>query len=466
MRRARGARTAAPRARANAAHAQDTVGPTRSLAKAHQVHGARPASAAVAGTRGAWSLLIASELRRRRDTYALLVGVFLLATTALGLIVGSVNGVLAGVGVEIRDTLSSDARLVRGDATNLGGGRFVDNADAQASELRALSGAAVAPRIEVQGVLLHEGAAYEEFDSGLLIGVDPARDALVADVPSRLVAGRWIDAESVWIGGAPYAQLVVGADMLRAHGMTVFDGSLRASDLLNVTAGRFDADSGALRPVTKTGIVVGVFETGFNPIDRRTVYLHIGAARELLRAQFEPAAANVLLAKGGDPQALAQAARADGFETASHERFREHYLGAVLAPLRAFTALVTLVVLALAGGWVAHVVAGAVLGDRRRIAVLRALGVPARLVVGPIAVLLLACAAVGVALGLAVALATSGALGLVDLRIPGVGPSLRVALTAAAAATIAAGVLATALAAAGGAGAALRRVAPSEALRE
>lgn len=421
--------------------------------------GARP--------RDAFRMLIASELRRRTRTYALLVGVFVLASGALGVILGSVAGVMDGIGGEIRETLTSDHRIVRGDPTNLGGGRLFADADAAIVRLQQASGATMAARVEVQGLFLHAGE-YEDFDSGLLVGVDPSRDARVADVDERVVEGRWLDAENLWIDGTPYPQLVVGEDMLRALDMRVHEpgAALTGASLLNVTAGRFSADEGALRPVVKTGVVVGAFKTGFNPIDRRTVYVHADAARELLRAQFDHEVANVLLATGGDADALASAARAEGFNVTSAAAFRDHYLSAVVTPLRAFTALVTVVVLALAGGWVAHVVAGAVLSDRRRIAVLRALGVPSRLIVGPIATTLVACAAVGTLVGLTLALTLAGIVGVVDVRVPGLDRSLDVALDAATVAAIAMGVLATAMLAAGGAGVALRRIAPVEALRE
>lgn len=428
---------------------------------------AMQAGRSASDARSAFALLLASEARRRSGTYAFLVVVFLLATASLGVILGSVHGVMDGVGGELRETLTSDHRLVLGDPANLGGGRLFEGADGVAARLASASGARIAPRLEVQGVLLHADT-FEEFDSGLLVGIDPRLDARVSAAPERVTAGRWIDAPRLWSDGTPYTQLVVGEDMLRALGMTVHrEGEpVLASSLLNVTAGRFAAEGGDVRPVVRTGVVVGTFATGFNPVDRRTVYLHIDATRELLRAQFDHESANLLLAAGGDAHALSRAAEDEGFSVASARDFRDHYLSAVIAPLRAFTALVTLVVLLLCAGWVAHVVAAAVLSDRRRIAVLRALGVPSRLIVGPIALLLLLCAAAGVALGLVISFALAGTLGAVDVRVPGLARGLRMALPLVTAGLIAAGVLLSAAASAGGAGVALRRIAPAEALRE
>ena len=432
-----------------------------------RTHGATMAGGDGARPRDAFRMLVASELRRRARTYALLVAVFVLTSGALGVILGSVAGVMGSIGGEIRETLTSDHRIVRGDPTNLGGGRLFAASDAAIVRLSQASGATLAARVEVQGLFLHAGE-YEDFDSGLLVGVDPVRDARVASVDDRVVAGRWLDAENLWLDGTPYPQLVVGEDMLRALNMSIYEegAQLTGASLLNVTAGRFSAEEGALRPVVKTGVVVGAFRTGFNPIDRRTVYVHADVARELLRAQFDHEVANVLLATGGDADALAAAARAEGFNITSAADFRDHYLSAVVTPLRAFTALVTVMVLALAGGWVTHVVAGAVLADRRRIAVLRALGVPSRLIVGPIAATLIGCAALGILLGLGAALVLAAAVGVVDVRVPGLDRSLAVALDASTVTAIALGVLATAVLAASGAGVALRRIAPVEALRE
>lgn len=414
--------------------------------------------------RRAFTVLVASEWRRRRPTYALLCGVFVAATAAIALILGGVQGVLAGVGVEIQETLTSEHRIVLGDPMNLGGARVFAGGDGAAERLREASGATVVPRIEVQGVLLH-AARYEEFDSGILVGIDPQRDALVARVPDRVDAGRWIDAENAWIEGEPYPQLVVGDDMLAALEMRVWTGGpVEPAHLLNVTAGRFSTEAGEARPVVRTGIVVGTFHTGFNPIDRRTVYLHIDAARALLRAQFDDSAANVLLATGGDADALATAARSESFDVASASQFREHYLSAVLVPVRAFATLVTLVVLGVSGGWVAHVVAQAVLSERRRVAVLRALGLPTRLLVAPPAALLVGGALVGVVAGLLLAALASSVIRLADARIAGLGAAI--SLPPATVGLIALAILATATLAAGAALAAIQRVSPLEALRD
>lgn len=417
--------------------------------------------------RDALALLLRSEAERRRRTYALLFAVFLAATTGLSLLLGAVAGVEDAVGRGLRDTVTSDHRLAQHRPERLGEGPVFLRASAVAARIAAdVPGARAVPRLEFDAVFLHT-ERYEDFATGLAVGVDPVRDADVARVAPLIVAGRWLDAQNVWIGGTPYPQLVVGEDMLRGMNLTVFDGELRASNLLNVTAGRFQSEGQVSRPVVREGVVVGAFRTGFLPLDRGIVYMHQETARELLRVHLEADAANVVLvaAPPDAADALARAAQREGLDHASAREFREEYLNAVFVPLRAFARLVTLVVLALAGGWATHVVVSAVLGDRRRLAVLRALGLPTTLLVGPVALALLVAAAAGAALGLTLGALVAWALSVAGFRAPGIAALDFVALPSTIdIALLGLAVVATVVVAAAGAGLALRRIGVADAL--
>lgn len=410
-------------------------------------------------------LLLRSELARRTRVYALLLGVFTFATASLVLLLGATNGILDSVGVELEDTLAADWRLADGNPKELADGRFFPAASALAARIeRAAPGSVVVPRLEIQGVFLHT-SRFEDFDSGLILGVDPARDPDVARFP--VTEGKALNAENVWIDGKPYPQLVVGRDLLDALGMHVYNGTLTEKHVLNVTAGRFSTEGAVSRPVVREGVVVGTFEAGFSPIDRRTLVMHVDAARALLRMQLDDDPANVLLVRAPAGADVAAAARSESLNATSSREFRDDYLEAVIGPLRVFTALIVALVLALAGGWVANVAAAALLGDRRRIAVLRALGLPTRLVVGPAAALVVGAGAAGAAIGFALGWLAGRAVEAIDVAPPG-SPrlSLLVHLPASVGVGIALAVLATAALAAWAAAAALRRVPVTEALRE
>lgn len=416
---------------------------------------------------GAAGILLRSELARRTRVYLLLVGVFAFSTASLVVLLGAANGMLGSVGIELEDTLSAHWRVADGDAKELAGGRFFLAAGAAAERIeRATPGAVAVPRIEIEGVFL-QTSRFEDFDSGLIVGVDPALDREVAAFEPRITEGRFLDGENVWIEGKPYPQLVLGRDMLEALGMEVFNGTLNPKHVLNVTAGRFSTESGSPRPVVREGVVVGTFELGFSPVDRRTLVLHVAVARELLRMQLDDEPANVILVRAPPEADVAGAARAEGFNVTSSRDFRDDYLEAVLGPMRIFTVVIVVLVLGLAGGWVANVAASAILSDRRRIAVLRALGLPPRLVVGPVSLAILAAGLVGALAGLALGALAGELVELVDVA-PAGSPrlSLRVDLPASVALGIGLAVLATAALAALATSLALRRIPVTDALRE
>lgn len=362
--------------------------------------------------RAATAILLRSEASRRKRVYALLFCVFLATTTGLSIMLGSVDGIEDAIGQGIRDTVSGDQRIATQRPERMAEGQIFDNASATAATMmQNAREARASPRLEFNAILLHTDQ-YEDFESGIVVGLDPKRDVGRDAIAKYILSGHFLDAESVWINGTPYPQLVIGEDLAKSMNVTVFGDTLRPSNVVNVTAGRFQ-DS-ATRPVVKEGVVVGIFRTGFQPLDHNVVYVHMETARELLRVHLMHDAANVLIVTG-------QLEPTKGYESANAQEFREAYLYAVFAPVRAFARLVTVVVLTLAAGWIVHVVVDAVASDRARLAVMRALGLPSRLLVAPIALALLAAAAAGTAGGLALGAMIAFALSRMGVRAPGLG---------------------------------------------
>lgn len=416
--------------------------------------------------RGAGGILFLSELRRRGRVHLFLAVVFAFATAALVVMLGSVNGVYASIGVELQDTLSSDWRVADGNPNGLAEGHFVEGAGATAERLAvAVPGAEVVPRIEVPGLFLHT-EEYEDWDASLLVGVDPARDPAVARLDERLVAGRLVAVEEIWSDGTPYAEVVVGRGFLEALGMTVYDGeTVRDENVMRMSAGRFSLESGAVRPIIRWAVVVGVVDTGFGPVDRHTVYGHVGMVRSLLRMGFDDEPANVFLVRAPEDAPVPAAAAKEGLSATSARGFRDTYLAAVFDPVTAFTTVVSAVVLILAGGWAAHVAAAALLADRRRVAVLRALGVPGKLLLGPATATIVISSAVGAVVGFAVGLGIGAVVESADVRF-GSGFRLLFDVPAGAVVLVVVAVIATGAVAAAGAGLALRRVPVTDALRD
>lgn len=414
----------------------------------------------------AGGILFLSELRRRGGVHAFLATVFTFATAALVVMLGSVNGVYASIGVELQDTLSSDWRLADGNAGGLAEGHFVEGAGATAERIEAaVPGARVVPRIEVPGLFLHT-EQYEDWDASLLIGIDPRADPDVARVADRLIAGRLVRDEEIWQNGTAYAEVVVGRAMLEALGMTVYDGDVvRPENVMRMSAGRFSLEAGAIRPLIRWAVVVGVVDTGFGPVDRHTVYAHLGMVRSLLRMDFDDEPANVLLVRAPEDAPVAAAARAERLNATSAREFRDGYLAAVFEPVRAFTTVVSAVVLVLAGGWAAHVAAAALLADKRRVAVLRALGVPTRLLLGPATAIIVLAGAVGAAAGFVLGILVGVGIEAADVRF-GSGFRLLFDVPLGAVVLVVLAVVVTGAVAAAGAGLALRRVPVTDALRD
>lgn len=417
--------------------------------------------------RDATALLLRSELGRRRRVYALLFGVFLAATTGLSVLLGAVDGIEDSIGRGIHDTVSADHRLTLVKPERLAEGPVFENATATGARIAsAVPGSTVAPRIEFDAIFLHTDR-YEDFEAGLVVGVDPTRDEAVVDVGRFLTRGRLLDGQNVWVGGKPYPQIVIGEVMLKSMNMSVYNGTLSPANVVNVTAGRLVANSsGAVRPVVREAVVVGVYESGILPLDRSVVFVHIETARELLRVNLMRDAATLLVVDAPGGADVRAAAEANGFRSASAEEFREEYLKAIFSPVRAFARLTTLVVLAISAGWVTHVVVSAIAGDRLRLAVLRALGLPPSLLVSPIAVALGIAALAGVALGLALGTLIAWLMSVAGFRAPGLGAIDFVAiLSPLEALLLGLAVLSAASVAALGAGVAMRRIPVTEALR-
>ncbi|MHB8604843.1 MAG: FtsX-like permease family protein [Thermoplasmatota archaeon] len=327
--------------------------------------------------------LARSEWRARRRTYVLLFVLVGGSACAYALVVAFVGGFEARVGTELSDTLGGDVRVSRG-ATAIASGLLVAQPDETVAALRFSDpGARAAPRLEAEGLFLH-GADYTSArtdlnvtaTAGILAGIDPVTDAAVVPLAPYVTEGHALgapgDDHETLPNGEPLVPIVVGRSLLETTNLTVSNGSFSWSSVVNVTTGRIEN-----RQIVRIhAVVVGAYETGFRMIDRIIVYAPRGEVARLLAESPDDPPANVFVVRAPHPETVAAAANADGYRALTAREFRETYIGPVFAALRTVTWGVVVVLSVITAGWIAHALAGHVAGDRRKIATLRAIGVP------------------------------------------------------------------------------------------
>lgn len=356
--------------------------------------------------------LAEAEWRARRPRYVALAALLACTVGAAFLVLSVVNGLEESIGEEISHTLGADVRLARGQA-GLGDGAMVrDLRDAMAGLRFADPRAEFAPRLETQAIFLHGSDFTTTSDAparaaAVLVGIDPEADARVADVALLVVEGRGPEAfGETWRApdGGRLVPVVVGKTFLETGNVTVFDGTFDWKNVYNISAGH--VENGRL--VRERAIVVGAYETGFRMVDRLIVYAPRGEVARLLGEFPTEPPANVILARTPDPARLAEAAAAQGWLALPAGEFRESYLGPVFANVRVAAWSIVALLVAMTAGWMAYTLAHHVHEDRRKIATLRAVGIPDRTIARTY--LLLASLVAGAA-------AVAGALGAAALAL-------------------------------------------------
>ncbi|HUR67704.1 MAG TPA: FtsX-like permease family protein [Candidatus Thermoplasmatota archaeon] len=328
--------------------------------------------------------LAEAEWRARRGRYVAL-GCLLAATAAASFLVLSVvNGLEEGIGVEISKTLGGDVRIARNE-TGLGDGAMIrDLRDAMRRMEYADPSATFAPRLETQGLFLKDvdfstqrNAEPGDRAAAVLLGIDAAQDARVVELDDLVVRG---EGRAAFLrdyrapDGERLVPILVGESFLQTGNASVYNGTFSWSNVYNFSAGRIENN----QMLRSKGIVVGAYATGFRMVDRLVVYAPRADIARLLGENPSDPPANVLLASTPRPEALAREARTAGYEASVAPEFRETYLGPVFVNVRvAAWAIVGLLAL-MTAGWMGYTLAHHVHEDRRKIATLRALGIPDR----------------------------------------------------------------------------------------
>lgn len=360
-------------------------------------------------------LLARGQFRARSRRYLLLAMVFAIGLFGFFGLVSVVEGTREAITAPLAATVSGDLRVTRGTA-DLGAGKGWDDPNAVVQELRQ-AGGTVSVRLESTFITVR-GESFADNSAGLLVGIDPQDPDEAGRIERYMEWGERLSGREVFAPdtGRAYTPILIGKPTVGRLNLTLpEDGSPVFDDPLTLTSGHLQSGPGSL-PITLRVVVVGVFDTGLEPLDKFTAFVPIEAARLLLGHNEKDPVVNTFVITGGDiDRAATLAHRLDPeTETRTSEAFAFDYIGGVLVLAYAAGALTLAVFLAVLLVWLVHETGVLVRADGPIVSSLRAIGVPVRTVVAAYTVLLVACVLAG---ALAAALVT-GLLALFAPPIP------------------------------------------------
>lgn len=324
-------------------------------------------SAASLVARGQWRIQGRRQLALAASFAAGLLAFFLIAMLLQGAQDGAVR--------PLRDLLTADARITWGNS-EVAGGMPIDDHREVASRLRTLEGVVVAPRWEASQVTVRRDEPGN-WTGGLLVGLDPGITPEGEAIGPYLLWGSFLPTTSLAdpATGRVYVPLVVGEAAARRLNLTRNDdGSPDFSQVLVVTSGRF-AHANDMRPLSVEAVVVGIFATGIDSLDRFTAFVPIEEARRLVGDRPGDPTANAILVYGHGPRQV-DALGIEGAQAQDATSFANGVMGSFLLLLRVAGGLAVALVLVLLGVWLVHEVGTMVLRDRPVVAALRAIGIP------------------------------------------------------------------------------------------
>jgi ABC-type lipoprotein release transport system permease subunit len=361
-------------------------------------------------------LLVRGQFRARRRRHVLLAATVAAAFAcffAVGMLLG---GAEQAVVRPAHDLLSGDVRLTRGDDA-LAGAEAWPDADPQLAAVRAIPGAVAAPRWEASHVTARRDA-IENWTGGLLIGIDASVAEEREAVGAYLVWGSPMPAGSLSEPGTGhvYVPLVVGEGAALRLGVAPGPGGgPDFTHVLRITSGRFAAGRDA-PPLDAEAVVVGVFRTGLEPMDRFTAFAPIGDVRFLVGGHPGDPSANAIVVHGASAAQVAAVAGA-GVVVQDAAAFARGYLGLTLAALEAAVVLGIALFVLLLALLLARESGGQVARDAPAVAALRAIGMPAREIAWSYAALATSTVAAGLAVAAAFALAAAAWLPAVPIHV-------------------------------------------------
>lgn len=327
--------------------------------------------------------LLRAEWDARRKAYVVLIALFAATSCTYALVLALVGGLEQRIGGELSDNLAGDVRVSQG-SQGVADGELIDGYADQMTRLRhAAPGTRAAARLEIEGLFLH-GATFTTGRSdlpgvsrsaGILVGIDPAAEAGIVDPRTYRSRGATLldDLPAYETpSGARLVPIVVGEQFLNTTDVKVANGTFSWDAVYNVTAGRVENNN----LVTMQCIVVGSYATGFRMIDRAIVYAPRGNVARLVGEHPGDPPANVILVRSPDPGAVVRAAEEGGLTAITALDFRQTYLGPVFTTVRIVAWSIVGALTLMTAGWFAHTLSHHVTADKRKIATLRAIGIP------------------------------------------------------------------------------------------
>ena len=269
---------------------------------------------------------------------------------------------------------------VTNDTTDLGAGRTWPDYREMQARLQTLTGGTVVARLESNYITIRE-RDFDNWSAGLLLGIDPARDPLVADFSKYLVWGSTFTGDYVYApSGRAWIPIVLGEAAARRLNLTLSpDGLPDFGRPLTLTSGHSKISGSVPIPLVVETVVVGVFRTGLEPLDKFTAFIPIPHARYLAGYAEGDPVANTFLVKAPGGEALSGRIRAElglKAQTASESAFT--YMGSMLVVLYAAATLGIALFLVVLVIWLVHETGAFLRADQPVLSTLRAIGIPSR----------------------------------------------------------------------------------------
>lgn len=351
-------------------------------------------------------ILVRGLFRSRWPRYATLAAAFFVGLLAFFLVVSLADGTRGALVEPLAATVTGDVRVTQDSSDLAGGTRWVDHRATTAS-LDRIPGGDASPRFESSYISVR-GDEFENWSAGLLIGVEPGAAQEAAALEPYMLWGTPITALDVFQPDTnrAYAPLVLGQPAFERLNLTANpDGSPLYNQTLTLTSGRTLNEGGVPIPLTMDCVVVGVFATGLEPLDKFTAYVPIQTARVLAGHLENDPTANAIVVRGAGEDAV-RAALGDtpGAQTESADDFAFGYMGSMLVVIYAAGGAALAIFLAALLTWLSHETGVLVRVDQAVISSLRAVGVADRAIQGSYALLLGSAVVAGAAAAVVVTL--------------------------------------------------------------
>ncbi len=364
--------------------------------------------------RGQW------RARRRRQLWvgaSLAVG-FVALFAASMLLDGAQHAVLQ----PLHDTLSGDVRITQGSGDIAGGTRWADVRPLQ-DKIGMIPGASSSPRWEASQVTARQDR-LENWTGGLLIGIEPSMQAEQDPLRPYLSWGNLLPTTSTEDPATHhvYVPLLVGEAAARRLDLHPGPGGrVNFSEVLTVSSGRL---AGAGRqPVYSEAVVVGIFASGLDSLDRFAVFAPIEDVRFLVGDREGDPSANALIVHGASLTQI-EALGVPGIYAEDAHGVAGQTIGIVLLTVDVAATLALVILIGVLALLVVREVGLQVTRDAPAVAALRAIGVPMRSILG--SYVGLSAATVGAAALVAAAIAVGLALFAPPVHVSGRGLTLAV----------------------------------------